>query len=169
MLVAFWVMAAAVLAAGAVVIAVAASRPHARRVAAQRRVRLTISVWDAMTTLGWDGTSGVTDFEAVDVPLDEAADLADQLLGGPAVHITPRPWLVRDMTGHGIMVCEWRLHVRAFILEEAWDAVDEVLLLLLGRLDELQDRLPRTYRFQLGELVPQSSSSPSSGTGANGS
>jgi hypothetical protein len=88
-------------------------------------------------------------YRSADVSLDEAADLADDLAGGPYIVVSPR-------SGHldpgGLVTATWDLLVMTFIPEE--------LPLVFGDLQErfrtnllLRVTSPAMYRLRGGELV----------------
>ena len=113
-----------------------------------------ITVWDGWTTLDYDGRmSGTLEFQSVSVSVDTAADLADDLVGGPLVSIAP-------LSGHHGVTCSWTLRVRGFIEVDAYKALYTAAGLLAPVLRSLS--LPAVYRLREGELVPQSSSSAAS-------
>jgi hypothetical protein len=101
--------------------------------------------------MGEDGHLGPVTCREVRVPLDEVADLADDLIGGPVA--------VLDMAGarvggFGERHYEWRLTARALIAQEAAEALEQARVLLLDGLDE--QRAPRQmWRLRAGELCPQ--------------
>ena len=113
-----------------------------------------VTVWDGWAMLDYESRIfGPLNFQAADVSVDEAADLADDLLGGPLISVTaewpnhPTLLLPPVTPGH------WTLRVRAFIETEAYEALHAAAELLAGRLPGLG--APMTYRLQDGELVPQ--------------
>src|SRR5215472_2668337 len=121
-----------------------------------RRRPAVITVWDAQAVLDLDSRiCGRLHFQPVDVSVDEAADLADDLLGGARVSV------VAEWPTHHILLLPpvtpgaWTLRVRAFTEAEAYDALYAAADLLTGRLPGLG--LPETYRLLDGGLVPQSS------------
>ena len=114
-----------------------------------------ITVWDGWATLDYGGhLSGPLNFQSVNVSLDEAADLADDLAGGPRVSIAPR-------SGHYGVTYSWSLSVRGFTEVDAYEALYAAAHLLGPMLPSLS--LAAVYRLCDGELVPYSSI-PSSST-----
>lgn len=122
------------------------SRPPARK------APLSFTAWEATTCWWQDGrTIRPATFSPVEVTLDEAADLADTLLGGPRITLRPRPRHRGELSG--VMWPDgWSLHIRAFINEEAMDALWTLEDAVRGGMRIPEDRTA-TYRLRDGEFI----------------
>jgi hypothetical protein len=110
-----------------------------------------VTVWDASVTLGPDGRmDGPMTFMPVAVDVDEAADLADDLLGGPLVCIALQSQK-QPLLGSAV-IRWWALRVRAFIETDAYEALYEAERLLSGTIQAVTS--PLLFRLRDGELVP---------------
>lgn len=120
-----------------------------------REITPKVTVSDCSASLAPDGRiDGPINVSSADVTLDEAADLGDDLAGGPVVSV--HAWAfgtgVRLMVPERAQPLAWSLAVRAFILPEAIDALHLAVKLLAGRLPA--GPAPETYRLNDGQLVP---------------
>jgi len=125
---------------------------------------LTVPVCEVRTTVtecaGNAENPGQYTVSAVDVPLDEAYEISDRLLYGPAVYV----WLSGGSCMRGLGASMWARHfrvtVRALTESEAADACLEALPLLVPRLPGLRDSLMRRYRLRFGELCAEQAACP---------
>ncbi len=89
---------------------------------------------------------GVRDAE---IPVDDAADIADDLGGGPYVLVSPREFRLNRA---GVPVMTWDVWVMAFIVEEAAGVLGELEQMIEdGRWEP--GPVPALYRLRCGELV----------------
>jgi len=125
---------------------------------------LTVPVCEVRVTLaecaGNVENPGQYDCSVVEVPLDEAYEISDRLLYGPAVYV----WLSSGSCLRGLGASMWvrrfSVTVRALTEFEAAGAYFEALPLLGPRLPGLRDSLMRRYRLRFGELCDEQAGVP---------
>lgn len=91
-------------------------------------------------------------FTTGDITVDAAAELASMCYGGPYVSVIPAAWCHSWLIGNFAMMSH-RVAVEALILDEAYDAMDE--LKKMARDGRWQPAgVPEAFRLQHGELLP---------------
>jgi hypothetical protein len=109
-----------------------------------------ITVFDARATLDEAALSGPMTFTPVAVPLDEASDLADTLLGGPRITFSLRGTVVSRFSG--LTWYRYSVWVRAFIEDEAYEALT-MTIDLAALLFAAGQRPQPAYRLRDGKLI----------------
>ena len=144
-------------------------RRHQEPASAPEPAGLRFTAWGLTVTLEEGGWSRDCTLYTVDVSLDEAADLADLLLGGPSIHVAPhfvhgsRPFAYppeRIAFRDG-----WTVWIRAFIDVEALLTLHEIedMMRAGGALPLDGNFIGRWRGGELKDVSPwllQSSSSP---------
>ena len=105
--------------------AVKAPEPEPREPPGRR-----FTVWGLTVTIEEGGWSRECTVYTVDVSLDEAADLADLLLGGPSVHVAPHmavaPYQIFREPVPRLWADGWTVWIRAFIDVETLITLHEI-------------------------------------------
>jgi hypothetical protein len=125
----------------------AAEAPEAEPAPAEGEPRFTTVVVAGRLEHGRIGPGpGARDAE---ISVDEAADIADNLGGGPWVLVSPRELYLNRA---GVPTMSWDVWVMAFIVQEVAGVFDELEGMIAGGRWE-PGPLPALYRLRCGELV----------------